>query len=191
MATEWVYSRKSFRRWETPPVLPPQGSKGVSESASGGRTSETRERDLVAPLWKVPSNGRGPYQPASMQRVVPQVHAAPLALDSWDAAVAALLGLGKDAETLVVLDEFPYLAEHTPQLDSVLQRAFGPRRPEHAGHRARLVLCGSAITVMGSLLSGTAALRGRAGMDLRVSPFDHRAARSLHGIRGLRTALHT
>lgn len=117
----------------------------------------------------------------------------PLALGDWEAAIGALLELGRDRETVVVLDEFPYLVEHSPELPSVIQRALGPGgTPSSAGGgtlRTRLLLCGSATTVMGELLGGTAPLRGRAGLDLRVSPFDFREARRLHGIAHLPTAL--
>lgn len=114
--------------------------------------------------------------------------AAPLALDDWGAAVGALLSLGADGETLVVLDEYPYLLEHTPQLDSIIQRGFGPRGRRRTSKRARLILCGSAMTIMRRLLSGTAPLHGRAGMDLRISAFDFRVARELHGVEDLATA---
>lgn len=117
--------------------------------------------------------------------------AAPLAFEGWDAVIDALLALGRDREYTVVLDEYPYLLEHTPELDSVIQRAFGPRRPGRLASRTRLVLCGSAMSVMGKILSGTAPLRGRAGLDLRVSPFDFRVARELHGIEDLSTAFRT
>ena len=117
--------------------------------------------------------------------------AGPLALDNWGTAVDALLALGRDRETVVVLDEYPYLLEHTPELDSILQRALGPRNVARTSSRTRLILCGSAMTVMSTLLSGTAPLRGRAGLDLRISPFDFRVARELHGIRDLPTALRT
>jgi uncharacterized protein len=116
---------------------------------------------------------------------------APLAFDGWDAAIGALLALGHDREILVVLDEYPYLREHTPELDSIVQRALGPRSPGRTRSRARLILCGSAITVMSKILSGTAPLRGRAGLDLRVSPFGFRVARELHGTADLRTAFRT
>lgn len=116
---------------------------------------------------------------------------APLALDNWDAVITALLNLGRDREIPVVLDEYPYLLEHTPQLDSIIQRAFGPRNRRRVSSRTRLVLCGSAMTVMRQILSGSAPLRGRAGLDLRISPFDFRVARELHGIEDLRTALRT
>lgn len=117
--------------------------------------------------------------------------AAPLALDDWEAAVTALLALGRDRETVVVLDEYPYLTEHTPGLDTIVQRVLGARHPARTSSRARLILCGSAITVMGRILAGSAALRGRAGMDLLVSPFDLRTARELHGIEDLETAFRT
>jgi AAA+ ATPase superfamily predicted ATPase len=116
---------------------------------------------------------------------------APLSLDDWGRAIDALLALGKERETVVVLDEYPYLLEHTPELDSILQRALGTRNPARASSRTRMILCGSAMTVMSTLLSGTAPLRGRAGLDLRVSPFDFRIARELHGIEDLRTAFRT
>ncbi len=120
-----------------------------------------------------------------------QGSAAPLALADWEAAVRALLALARSRRTVVVLDEYPYLLEHTPGLDSIIQRVMGPRSGDKLSSRARLVLCGSAMSMMSGVLSGTAPLRGRAGLDLRMSPFDFRQARALHGIDDLRTALHT
>jgi uncharacterized protein len=114
---------------------------------------------------------------------------APLALNSWDEAVDAVIALGRNREMLVVLDEFPYLLEHTPALDSIIQRAYAPRAESRRGSRTRLVLCGSAMSIMGKLLTGTAPLRGRAGLDLRMQPFDFRTARRLHGIDDLMTAV--
>ena len=117
--------------------------------------------------------------------------AAPLALGDWDTAIGALLDLGSRGDTLVVLDEVPYLLEHTPELDSIVQRAYGPRSQRRTMSRARLVLCGSAVSVMSRMLGGTAPLRGRAGLDLRISAFDFRLARAFHGIDDLATAFRT
>jgi uncharacterized protein len=114
---------------------------------------------------------------------------APLALNGWDEAVDALMALGRAREMLVVLDEFPYLLEHTPALDSIIQRAYAPRAESRRGSRTRLVLCGSSMSVMGRLLTGTAPLRGRSGLDLRMQPFDFRTARRLHGIENFMTAV--
>jgi len=120
-----------------------------------------------------------------------QQAAAPLSLDNWDAAVTALLNLGRDREIPIVLDEYPYLLEHTPELDSIIQRAFGPRNRLRSSSRTRLVLCGSAMTVMRRILSGSAPLHGRAGLDLRISPFDFRAACELYEMDDRRAALRT
>lgn len=103
--------------------------------------------------------------------------AAPLALATWDEALAALFALGRDRPVPVVIDEFPYLTRATPALPSLLQRqvdAHGPARP--GAGQARVLLCGSAMSVMGDLLSGAAPLRGRAGLELVVPPLDYRSA---------------
>lgn len=117
----------------------------------------------------------------------------PLALRSWEDAVTQLFTLAHEHERLVVLDEYPYLLEHTPALDSYIQRALGVRRPRPQAPRpgTRLILCGSAMSVMRQVLAGTAPLRGRAGLTLRVSPFGLRLARELHGSPDLDTAFLT
>ena len=48
----------------------------------------------------------------------------------------------------------------------------------------RLVLCGSALSVMTGLLSGQRALRGRIGTTVRVDPFDYREAAAYWGVAG-------
>lgn len=102
-----------------------------------------------------------------------------LALDSWSQAVALLMRLGADRPRLVVVDEFPYLAQVAPELPSLIQIALGPGAPPSL---VRLVLCGSAMSFMGGLLSGAAPLRGRASMELVVRPFDYRTAAQFWGI---------
>lgn len=106
---------------------------------------------------------------------------APLAVPDWRVAVDLLLGLGRDRVVPVVLDEFPYLCKASPALPSIIQRALGPRR-EELNSRARLILCGSALSFMGQLLSGSAPLRGRAGMDLHVATFGFRDAARFWGL---------
>jgi len=74
-----------------------------------------------------------------------------------------------------VIDEFPFLVKASPELPSIIQRELGPGG-SGPGSRARLLLCGSAMSVMGGLLSGRAPLRGRAGLELLVHPFGYRDA---------------
>lgn len=114
---------------------------------------------------------------------------APLHLPDWTVAVDALMRLAVDRSVPVVLDEYPYLREHSPELDSVLQRAFGPRSELRTTTRCRLIVCGSAVSIMRGLLAGTAPLHGRAGLDMRLSPFDYREALDLHATSDLRLAV--
>jgi uncharacterized protein len=101
----------------------------------------------------------------------------PPRLDSWDQAIRALFDLGTDGRpVLVVLDEFPYMARSEPALPSIIQHALSPRSPARTKSRARLILCGSSISFMGQLVSGAAALFGRARLSLMVGAFDFRAA---------------
>ncbi len=107
---------------------------------------------------------------------------AGLHLRDWHEAMDALLGLGTERPIPVVIDEFPYLAKANSALPSILQNAIAPRRPERESSRSRLLLCGSAMTFMGTLLSGSAPLRGRAGLELVVPTLDYQLAAEFWGI---------
>lgn len=110
---------------------------------------------------------------------------APVRFGSWEDAVDALLALGeRDAPTPVVLDEFPYLVAGAPELPSIIQRALSPRGRARRGSTTRLVLCGSAFSMMRGLLSGTAALRGRAPREVVVHPFGYRESAEFWGLAG-------
>lgn len=107
----------------------------------------------------------------------------------WHEVLDALLALGGDRPVTVAIDEFPYLAKANPELPSVIQAAFGPRREERLRSRTRLLLCGSAMSFMGRLLSGTAPLRGRAGLEMIVPTLDYRLAARFWGIGDPRLAV--
>ena len=102
-----------------------------------------------------------------------------LSLENWEDAVAHLLRLGRSGPVPVALDEFGYLLEGEPSLDSVIARAIGPAAQEASPGQARLMLCGSAIAMMRTLTAGEAPLRGRAGLELVMQPFDDRQIASL------------
>jgi AAA+ ATPase superfamily predicted ATPase len=99
-----------------------------------------------------------------------------LTFSDWEEAVGALLRLGENRVTPVILDEVGHILEADQSFDSVLAAAFGPgaRRSQHS--QIRLVLCGSAIAMMRALTDGGAPLRGRSGMELVVQPDDFRVA---------------
>lgn len=106
--------------------------------------------------------------------------------ESWEEAVEALLALGDGAAkpVVVVLDEFPYLLEGAPELPSVLQALLSPKGPAVQEWQTRLILCGSAMSTMRSLLAGSAPLRGRAALELLVHPFGYRDAAAFWQVDG-------
>ena len=87
-----------------------------------------------------------------------------VAYADWRDAFAELVRRAGE-DRVIVLDEFPYLAAKSPELPSVIQEAFDAARSEQAP-AFRLVLCGSAMSVMSGLLSGQRALRGRVSTEL-------------------------
>jgi hypothetical protein len=120
--------------------------------------------------------------PESLRRISTALTAhvrptSPFHFADWSEAVDALLALGAGRRPVpVVIDEFPYLAKANPELPSIIQEALRPLRDQRTSSRTRLLLCGSAMSFMGRLLSGSAPLRGRAGLELIVRPLDHRLA---------------
>ncbi len=105
----------------------------------------------------------------------------PISYRDWDDGLRRRSGL-------VVIDEFPYLLRHSPELPSLLQRivddATNDGRPP-----IRFILCGSSLSVMSTLLRGQEPLRGRATLDLLVRPMDHRETASLWDVDNLETAV--
>lgn len=107
-----------------------------------------------------------------------------ITVSDWDAALRLALDRPPaDGPLLLVIDEFPYLLRHSPELPSLLQRLY-----DSTNRPVRLVLCGSALSVMSELLSGTKALRGRASVDLCLGPFDYRTAARFWRAPDARTA---
>lgn len=104
-----------------------------------------------------------------------------LALESWEQAFLQLVRLGVRGAVPVVIDEFGYLLEADQTVDSVVASVLGPAAQRAHPGRARLVLCGSAIALMRALTAGQAPLRGRAGLEIVVQPFDYRAAATEFG----------
>ena len=127
------------------------------------KQSATQNRERLAEAYRTFTRSRA------------RVHFA-----SWEEAMEALLALGEGAAepVVVVLDEFPYLLDGAPELPSVLQNLLRPKGPAAQHWRTHLILCGSALSTMRSLLAGTAPLRGRASLELVLHPFGYRDAAS-------------
>jgi uncharacterized protein len=120
--------------------------------------------------------------------------AGALHFDDWETALRTALGLPERGSTkgptsapsgrsrFLVLDELPYLLVHSPELPSVIQEIYDESRQQYRSPPAAVILCGSALSVMGDLLSGQNPLRGRAQLDLTVAPFDYLESAEYWGV---------
>lgn len=134
----------------------------------------TRERGGF--YWEA-TRGESPIQLARLGAALgAHLGVGSLSLETWEAAFARLLELGRRGSVPVIIDEFGYLLEADSSVDSVVAAALGPSGRSANPGSARLVLCSSAIAMMRALTGGEAALRGRSGMELVMQPFGYRAA---------------
>ena len=113
--------------------------------------------------------------------------------ENWEVALRTALGYPQRGTSevprlsptgerrVLVLDELPYLLSHSPEIPSVLQELYDEAR-DLARPSARVLVCGSSLSIMTELLSGTHPLRGRAALDLTISPFDYRTAAQYWGL---------
>lgn len=97
-----------------------------------------------------------------------------LRFDSWEAALDFFGTQAAQAPLTLVLDEFQYLWNAQPALDSIIQRHWD--RWQRAGSPIVIVLCGSALSLMERLLSHGSPLYGRATLRLLITPLDYRFA---------------
>lgn len=119
--------------------------------------------------------------------------AAPFSFPGWEDALRYFLALASQGPVPLIIDEFPYLVKANPALPSLLRREIDSRGPSQgSGSHARILLCGSAMSVMGGLLAGNAPLRGRAGLEMVIKPFGYRDAARFWGVTdpGLAVRLH-
>lgn len=121
------------------------------------------------------------------------LRAGSLRLTDWrDVLTNALDVTTRSPHPLLVIDELPYLLQHSPEIPGLIQQLYDERQRGARGGTGsgpRLILCGSAMSVMHELLSGTKPLRGRAVIDLRLTAFDYRESRSFWRIKDPLTAL--
>ena len=119
--------------------------------------------------------------------------AADFSFPDWENALRYFVDLagpeGSEPVPLII-DEFSYLVKATPALPSLLRREIDRRGPSQGGgSRARVLLCGSAMSVMGGLLAGNAPLRGRAGLEMVIKPFGYQDAARFWGVSDPKLAI--
>ncbi|MDR1014913.1 MAG: ATP-binding protein [Coriobacteriales bacterium] len=93
---------------------------------------------------------------------------------TWAAAFEQLAKAAEDRRFVLIIDEFPYLANANRSIPSLLQNAIDRRLKDG---RLFLVLCGSSLGFMErGVLSAKSPLYGRATAQLRITPFDFATA---------------
>lgn len=99
---------------------------------------------------------------------------------TWDTALRLVVSAAPGGRKLVlVLDEFQWLCESSPELPSVIQQLWDLEWQR--GNQIMLVLCGSVIGFMEREVLGVRApLHGRRTADLRIEPFGFREAADFH-----------
>ncbi|MFE6684933.1 ATP-binding protein [Streptomyces sp. NPDC057743] len=107
----------------------------------------------------------------------------------WDEAAEALLALGDERPTAVIIDDFPELVGHSPALSSLLHCAFLRVHQERPHNRTRLILSGASPAVIRRLFAGPSSLHGLASLEVAVRPFGFRKAARFWGIRAPRLAV--
>ena len=115
---------------------------------------------------------------------------SPVQFGTWDDALAFFFSLARDQPLPLMIDEFPLLVRASPALPSILARHLDAQWSHRSEpHPARVLLCGSAMPVMGQLLAGQAPLRGRAGLEMLIRPLGYREAAAFWGVTDHRLAL--
>ncbi|MBN1472412.1 MAG: ATP-binding protein [Syntrophaceae bacterium] len=85
---------------------------------------------------------------------------------SWKSLLFALNARAPD-KTAIVLDEFPYLVQQSPELPSIIQKVIDEKP------KISIVLCGSSQKMMqGLVLDATAPLYGRAEEIIKLQPLE-------------------
>lgn len=88
----------------------------------------------------------------------------------WDALLTYVAEKARDQRLGLVLDEFAYFCDESPELPSVVQRWWD----RHASRgRLMLILAGSHVAFMEQVVLGGPALYGRRTGELRLQPFDY------------------
>jgi hypothetical protein len=107
-------------------------------------------------------------------------HLAESAPATWEAALRLVIATApKQHKFLLVLDEFQWLCQSSPELPSVLQRLWDLEWQR--GNSLMLILCGSLIGFMErEVLGARSPLHGRRTADLRLEPFTFGEAAAFH-----------
>ena len=86
---------------------------------------------------------------------------------SWEILLSALQHQAKKGMTLII-DEFPYLVQKSPELPSIIQKLI-----DNQQNKTNIIICGSSQRMMhGLVLDSSAPLYGRAAEIIKIRPLE-------------------
>ena len=94
----------------------------------------------------------------------------PLAFDSFETCLAFLYKQAQDKELILVIDEYPYIRKVVEGLDSIIQSFIDNNK---STSKLKLILCGSYVETMKSLLSEENPLFGRFDLVMNLKAMDY------------------
>ncbi len=102
-------------------------------------------------------------------------HLAEISVSSWLDAFNLLVPYLKVKKTILTLDEFPWMMEKSPALESEIH-SFWEQRANRGDDGINFILCGSQLSMMKRLADETHPLHGRKTASLFIKPFSHQEA---------------
>lgn len=94
----------------------------------------------------------------------------PLAFDTFEASLAFLYKQARDKDLILVIDEYPYIRKVVEGLDSIIQSLIDNNK---STSKLKLILCGSYVETMKSLLSEENPLFGRFDLVMNLKAMDY------------------
>lgn len=91
----------------------------------------------------------------------------------WSAALEFVTDRAGSRRLVLMLDEFPYLADSSPGIESLVQKWWDQKGRNSP---VMIVLCGSAVSYMEQIRGSAAPLHQRATATVKVRPLDYRGA---------------
>jgi len=89
----------------------------------------------------------------------------------WEAALRYITEKSGDNKLLLIIDEFPFIAESNPSIKSILQHTIDHVWKEK---NIKLILCGSSVSFMENEVMGyKSPLYGRSTSQIEIQPFDY------------------
>lgn len=157
---EFVKDKPRVRYFTAQETSASENLRLLSDCLLGGEGLEESSREALSPF---PGGGHRASSPT---------------FSSFDDAFRSAFSAAKRERMVLVLDEYPYLAQSYPPISSLLQSLIDAevqdaRKNGSAGSQLFLVLCGSSLSFMEhQVLGEKSPLYGRRTAQIKVEPFD-------------------